>query len=759
MRKFFHFKHFTVFVFLCSSLCVYAQSFIVEQTRSLPADLKAEINFDRENYTNVLNENGNKVYLSNPSMGDLSNSDNSTTGEESVNDVTLTINLVLNPDDPQLPWTLSVYNGSGFIQHATPTGNTVTFSIPAGNYDVFADFSELGTTSHIVIKELVEVSEDTTIELVATDADNYISVNAYDENGEVLVPGVVNPETGLGSTIVFNRIIRFTESRNLDPTYVFNLGAADEGEAPRWNFYISDVSDRYGVSQTLMGVLFGEDGEENYFNKFETLEGISESVNLTNNPNNWTFHAEKFQTSPLSEGQLAHAYSTVTAYDGKAKMANDLSSTAFVMDPEEGFRAYLNNPVDDDPTAFLFIPSIIDYVGLADPFWIEESFFTRGNAVYSGENNTVHYGSGNISFGYYFLPNTYYFDGEAFSILPVNPRFNFSAASNPDVKFGDSAPIAVTMTRVIPDERNSLNVQFKGNYGEIRESDFFDTQIEINHSGTSIFSGSYIDFLWQYGIFTMGLPSNGDIEVTLTNNNIEVDGLAGKNVTKLTYNASVEDSPPALQALQFRNSSDEVTTRFQSAEEGTVRIAGADFTGTGNDNFIYNEGNVLEFFYSPYNQDNWTEIEFTNYPEHFFMPAFGDYYEASLSSVLVTEENSWFDVRIVCTDAAGNKQEQIVSPAFKINELNMGIEEAKLSSFVVYPNPFTNELNIQLPENIKGDFIFKATDLSGKLIHSQNRNADVSKTFTWNGTSIPTGTYILSIESNGKTIAKKVIKK
>lgn len=753
MRKSFYFKHFTVLMLLCSSLCVLAQGFIMEHNRAVPTDLKSKINFDRENYTNVLNENGNNVYFSSPSIGNLSNSNNS---QDNINDVNLTVDLVLNPDNPQLPWIVTVYNETGYIQYATPTGNTVTFSVPAGNYDVFADFAEVGTTSNIVIKELIEVSEDTNIELVAADADNYISLNAYDENGEMLEPGVIDPETGLSSFIVFNRVIRFVESRNLDNIYSFALGEGFAGEAPRWNFYMSDVSDRYGVSQTMMAPRFGQ---ENYYNKFETLEGVSESVELTNDPEDWSLHIQKFQPSPLSGGEVFHSYATVTAYNGRALIANDYASTLYVMDPEEGFRAYLNNPVNDDPTSFLFIPTIIDHVGLADPTWIEEAFFIRGNPVYSGEDNTVHYGSGNVSFGYYFLGNTYYFDGEAFSILPVNPKFNFSAAETPDVKFGDSAPIAVTMTRVIPDERNSLNVQFKGNYGEIRESDFFDTQIEINHSETTIFSGSYIDFLWQYGVFSFGLPSNGDIEVTMTNTNIEVDGLAGKNTTTLSYNASIEDAPPTLQALQFRTSSDEVTTRFQSAAEGTVRIAAADFTGTGNDNFIYNEGNNVDFYYSPYNQNTWTEIELTKYPEHFFMPAFGDYYEASLANVQVTTENSWFDVRIVCTDDAGNKQEQIVSPAFKINEINLGIEETDLLSFMVYPNPFTNELNIQLPENIKGNFIFKATDLSGKLIHSQTRNADVSKSFSWNGPSLSTGTYILSVESNGKTIAKKVIKK
>lgn len=92
----------------------------------------------------------------------------------------------------------------------------------------------------------------------------------------------------------------------------------------------------------------------------------------------------------------------------------------------------------------------------------------------------------------------------------------------------------------------------------------------------------------------------------------------------------------------------------------------------------------------------------------------------------------------------------------KLREENMGIEETETSSFVVYPNPFSGELNIQLSENVKGNYTFNVTDLSGKTIYTQNQD---KKSFVWNGTSLPKGVYVLSIETNGKIIAKKVIKK
>lgn len=86
----------------------------------------------------------------------------------------------------------------------------------------------------------------------------------------------------------------------------------------------------------------------------------------------------------------------------------------------------------------------------------------------------------------------------------------------------------------------------------------------------------------------------------------------------------------------------------------------------------------------------------------------------------------------------------------------MGVSEVNNSSLTIYPNPFTSVVNIQLPENIKGNFTFKVTDLSGKTIYSKEQS---NKSFSWNGSSLPKGIYILSIENNGKVIAQKVIKK
>jgi hypothetical protein len=142
--------------------------------------------------------------------------------------------------------------------------------------------------------------------------------------------------------------------------------------------------------------------------------------------------------------------------------------------------------------------------------------------------------------------------------------------------------------------------------------------------------------------------------------------------------------------LQFRNTEGQVTDRFGTKQEGTVRLAAGDFEFVVNESyFSYKEENTVSFSYSPYNTENWMELSLTKYPEYFQMPAFGDYYEASLADITLTPNTMWYDVKIVCTDAAGNSQTQVLSPAFKIN------------NSTAIQNPITaTHRNVQIDHNL-----------------------------------------------------------
>lgn len=196
-------------------------------------------------------------------------------------------------------------------------------------------------------------------------------------------------------------------------------------------------------------------------------------------------------------------------------------------------------------------------------------------------------------------------------------------------------------------------------------------------------------------------------------------------------------------------------------EIGEVRISAADFDYVAIDDwsgeFQYVPGNTVEFFYSQYNQDNWTEITLNENIDYFQLPTFGNYYEASLAGINPEGNDVWYDVKVICTDAAGNKQIQTISPAFQLNS-TLSTEDLNSSQdLMVYPNPFTNHLYFEIPGNLNSDYTLSITDFSGKQILSQVRKSKDLKKIDLS--FLPKGIYIFSLEVDGKILSKKLIKK
>ena len=139
------------------------------------------------------------------------------------------------------------------------------------------------------------------------------------------------------------------------------------------------------------------------------------------------------------------------------------------------------------------------------------------------------------------------------------------------------------------------------------------------------------------------------------------------------------------------------------------------------------------------------------------MPGYGDYYEASLAGINPEGNDVWYDVKVICIDAAGNKQIQTISPAFQLNSTLNIVELNPSQDLLVYPNPFTDTLYFEIPEKLNTDYTIRVTDFSGKQILSQVRDANELKKIDLSFLS--KGIYIFSIEVDGEIVSKKVIKK
>ncbi len=737
----FHFFGILSLLLLFGGFSVSAQQIITEHNSgTLNENTNYKPNFDGSGYTKVLDENRDKVFIKN-------SAENTQKAENATANVNLTINftydesLYINPS-------VVLFNETGYMHTWSyyDLPDPFVVNVPAGTYDIISEFLPLNDPDkrRVIIKEQQSIQENTTLQINSADAINYFSTAVYDENGVIL-----KADPGNGSYIFFFRSLYFNPMNTamFGEYYIF-VQDAD------WNFYINNVSSRYSVIETLMGSSFPQGS---YFSKFETISGIDGPVSIENNPAAWSYHTEMFQPTQVADDPLAPAYATATTFNGNLLNSWALGAGGVINPGDAPFRAHINNPLDGDPVDLLVIPAVIDRYVENSPTTGGIEFLTKGNPVYSDGNGGIFYGSGDESFNSHgdpnyavlpFLGDDYFvLENSQIKLLPFHPRFSFDNTTTSSVVLGNNVPI--TVTGFIG---NNFKTSSRGRYGETRESDYLATQIVVKQNGNVVFSGSYKDFE-SYNI------PGGEIEVIMTNANTLIDGLQGTNTTSISFTGGGNDAPPTLQHLQFRDSDDQVTSIFDSNIGANLRLAAGDFKyktiPTGGDYYAYEEGNNVTVSYSVHNENEWKELGLTENPDYFQMPAFGDYYEASLGSITNANDNVWYDLKVICSDAGGNKQKQVISPAFKINH-SLGIEDIVESNFVVYPNPFSEELNVILPKNVTGDYTFKVTDLLGRTVYSKIQN---DKSFSWNSLFLSKGVYIISIENNGMKIFKKVIKR
>lgn len=710
---------------LMLSSCIYAQHIFFENRYGdSPENIQLKLDFGKQNNEMIFDSPNEKIYIyqSNESS------------QRNDLDVNFAVNLESGGHTRII---VLIYNETGmWFRHATNGQNLVDFDLEPGVYDIFTTFQYYNTPPRYVVKEQINITENSSITINKAEAKNKILNQIYNESGEVL-----SPATNAEYAMAANEI-----TINNYPNILISQGSiwwSGSYEDPVWTYYISDVSDRY----TMNFNLFSEASTGvHYFPKYKLLNGITQSVITSNEIDNMVSHEEKpFQLSIIGEQSqeaITSGFTVINTFEDFGTFtAFNIIGNAY--EPGFRFKAMINPDLNEGLTKTLIAPGVIE------TSYGSVQFFNKGTAFTLDSQNNIIYGDQSLGLNDYLLNNFFNRTSDGTKFAPFHPKFSFSPYEAPSMVYGNNVPI--TNTALF---QNSFILGGVGRFGEFRESDFVFAEIEVYKNGIMEYSGDYVTLTLDPMFDT-----ENEFEIKITNPNTIVDGVQGKNITQIFFDNNNEDSfPPSLQMLQFRNSDNVVTHNFMSGQEGFVRLAASDFYFSDLLVYNYNEGNSVELFYSLYNEEEWNQLTLTNYPEHFFVPKFGDYYEASLSEIPQPSENDvWYDVKVICTDTAGNKQIQTISPAFKLNSTLQTEEIGDDYDFIVYPNPFNDNLNIQLPKNIKGDYVVKLTDLTGRIVSTQNKKSTDSKSLFYS--FLPRGIYVLSIESNGKTLAKKVIKK
>jgi hypothetical protein len=99
------------------------------------------------------------------------------------------------------------------------------------------------------------------------------------------------------------------------------------------------------------------------------------------------------------------------------------------------------------------------------------------------------------------------------------------------------------------------------------------------------------------------------------------------------------------------------------------------------------------------------------------------------------------------------------SKAVSISCREAGEPLTTISSFTAYPNPAHNMLTIKIDSELKGDYQIALTDITGRLVLSENKNAeDGIKTVDIDLSKLPSAVYMLEVKSSVESWNMKVVK-
>jgi hypothetical protein len=559
-------------------------------------------------------------------------------------------------------------------------------TIPDGTYDIVVDFFELDPTvpymmplySLYVIREQVTINQDTTLNFAASEAKNHIHFQTLTIDGIPVNTGKIfvdeewnftQVEQGNTDAVICHSMI-CCKDYGVMASNAGRIGQAyegaiqDEANGLFSDFFVNDVSERYAFYCYRAAI----NGHNIYTSAYETI-GASSDITVSNDPTKFTLFEDPFLV-PNQQGE--ERYCTFDMYIHNIFEAGNNGSEITIQDAiaeGETCKYYISAATDDSQAGF--IPFIqpgastmnrIAMIGMSMTKTDDDIFIANNGVgsyyIYNGINFNLEPSDG---------------DFKEYPEWPTHPIFSYSVEKKID-KFGNNCSLLVSSpyqseTTYGTQTFRGMYIDFDyiGRYGEKKFNDVRSTSVNINVNGEEIYSGM------GYSHINLEELISGTVDVTLTNEMMTVDGMDGANTAQLHYIAGGEDeTPPTTTMLHFRDGNGNVTDRFDTASDGMLEFSAGDF------NFILTPMNtaaytrqapdLVEVFYSPYGEDNWNELPVEEVLENYW-PVMGWFYTGSLAGVTGEAYEGWFDLKVKVTDAAGNWQEQVISPAFRIDNL------------------------------------------------------------------------------------------
>lgn len=588
-------------------------------------------------------------------------------------------------------------------------------SVPEGTYDIaivfewydpstmYGQYKILSDRMCFVIKEQVDIYEDgIVLSFSPEDAKNHIHFQTSLPNGTPVYTGegVTDDNWNVTMTVEGNvdevETIQYVIHKDFGLRYTlgsnFGITIPDVQNCAEnfCDFYVNDVSDKYAFHSLRF---FYKDGLH-YCTNYEVLGATKDTI-LTNKSEDFVLYEELFKTD-LYENTNCPAF---TFYSRLPQASNyrivNLLRSSYPLNEGETFKVYMQASPENSQVGML--PYLIPFLaqetedGGVSPL-LESMPIIKLNGTVCYMNN----GSGTRNYGDLNIPDMSfdtskegdwnYYDVHQYFDFPSNPISSYPVNLKDGI-LGNNCPILIS--RVDQDKYFNgesyeyypyIFFTYMGRHGELISNQVHDAEVWVKLDDIEVGQGK------GNIMFCSNEEFDGTLDVMITNNNVRVDDLQGKNVTHMVYEAAAVDHiPPTMQMLNFRNEDGVVTDRFDKSSDGIFELYAGDFNYYLTEMSVYCYDRyaplLLEISYSPYNEEEWKKLTVEEDSEKYW-PTMGWYYTGTLQDVTGTAEKGWFDLKIRLEDEAGNWQEQVISPAFRINDLvDTGIENMEHSTW------------------------------------------------------------------------------
>lgn len=584
---------------------------------------------------------------------------------------------------PQILTFFSNSNEEYPIDVYVPEGeDSFSVMVPEGEYWVHVAFITEKPLPFIhIIKENVEIDSNTELTFDAEEATNTITFKTITPDGEEAIQDLIDfndidnimergtVSGGLGSgdmqTSLYEKNFgEFFYFRDFVTRY-YNDGTIID-DSKRFDIRINSVSSRFTCTHS--SVYATHEGNPILTNMGSFLD---KSCTVINNAKDYQFIKNKFSDSDNNIPDLNFPKYEIL-FIGNSESStfqNGLCSEQFTSPDYYVGLSNLQQYSNYD------CYSVIKKVELAD---FNDYFdIVKGicSAPYSNINDR--YRIFNYSTGYFNVPS-FYLNTSLCSTNP-NPVYSFYKDQF-DPIYGNSVPWVtfipyITYSYSFPEYSSpGFGFGFIGINGELRESDLYAAKLNVKFNGHTVCESINDLGSWCYDWFAEG-AHRGIYDITVIDKNMKVDDMQGQNVTSIHFDTTNDSDclPPLLTWMQYRDGSDHVTSSIKDKDGGHLLFSAGDF-----EYIIFNDDNrgyacreeqpEVKVEYAPHGSEEFSELMVTERPEDFFMPGFGFQYEVALDQVTRKAPGGWFDIRISLADAAGNRQSQVMSPAFRLKD-------------------------------------------------------------------------------------------